>query len=135
MLSTWNPLASLNKRRAFGILAYLSNNQNETKLFQIGGMNPLTYESEQSVEMYINEDNSWELYRDIPNEDFKFPESPDYGCLAVHENIIYSVGLTEITALDWNRWQVSRVIACQYVNSIILCDFLEFPRLLNGMMA
>ena len=95
LLKSWVPIANLNFRRAFGILSWLPNDQNSTKLFLIGGLDTKTNKPIRAVEMYNEENNTWEIYKDLPNYDFKFPESPDYGCLSVFENVIYSVVLSE----------------------------------------
>ena len=90
-------------------MSWLPDSQNLTRLFLIGGLNSLTNKPIKAIEMYNENNNTWEVYRQLPNYDFKFPESPDYGCLAIFENVIYSVGLSEIVAFDWSTWQISQV--------------------------
>ena len=91
-------------------MAWLPDEQNVTKLFHIGGLDPKTYEAVIPIEMFDEENGSWDIFRDIPSEqDHKFPESPDHGCLALDENFVYSVGLTNIVSLNWNTWEISQV--------------------------
>ena len=70
-----------------------------------------SYNPRTSVELYDENSESWEFYQKLPmDEGFRFPESPDYGCITVKNNLIYSVGLTKILSLDWNTWQVDQVM-------------------------
>ena len=127
MMNTWTQIADLNIKRAFGLLLWLKNEENNTKLYQFGGIDPITYKSIREVEVYDEDNDKWELHKNIP-EDFSFPESPDYGCLGVLDNIIYSVGLDEIVMMDWSTWQVSQVLLIIISSKKIKSEF----RLHNG---
>ena len=108
LLKTWTSKGDLIKPRAFGILSYLPNYGNETQLFQIGGINLKDYTHAMTIEVYDMEENTWETYKELPNE-AAIPHGLDYGCLTVHENILYSVELNRIMAVEWNTWQISQV--------------------------
>ena len=108
--NNWKKIGSLSHGRAFGLMAWLPDEQNMTKLFHIGGLDPKTYEAVIPIEMFDEENGSWDIFRDIPSDqDHQFPESPDHGCLAVDDNFVYSVGLTNIVSLNWNTWEISQV--------------------------
>lgn len=110
MIKSWTKIGQMNEKGAFGLLSWFPDSQNRSKLFYIGGLDP-SYNARTSVELYDEESDSWEFYRKLPmDEGFRFPESPDYGCIAVQNNLIYSVGLTKILSLDWNTWQVDQVM-------------------------
>ena len=102
-------------------MAWLPDEQNVTKLFHIGGLDPKTYEAVIPIEMFDEENGSWDIFRDIPSDqDHKFPESPDHGCLAVDNNFVYSVGLTNIVSLNWNTWEISQVFIKYHVLKFIV---------------
>ena len=100
----------MNEKSAFGLLSWFPDLQNRTRLFYIGGLDQ-SYTARTSVELYDEDSDTWEFYQKLPmDEGFRFPESPDYGCIGMKDNIIYSVGLTQILSLNWKTWQVEEVI-------------------------
>ena len=110
MIKSWTKIGGMNETSAFGLLSWFPDTQNRTKLFYIGGLDQ-SYTPRTSVEIYDEDSDSWEVYKQLPSDkNFIFPESPDYGCIAMKNNIVYSVGLTKIMSLDWNTWQVDQVI-------------------------
>ena len=116
MVKSWTTIGGMNEKSAFGLLSWFPDPQNRTQLFYIGGLDQ-SYTSRTSVEIYDEDSDSWDVYRKLPLEkDFRFPESPDYGCIAKKNNIIYSVGLTKIFSLDWNTWQVDQVILATLIH-------------------
>ena len=104
----WTQIASLNIKRAFGLLLYMEDETKNINLYQFGGLNPMTYEPILSVEVYDQKNDSWAMFKEIPKS-FSFPESPDYGCMAIRGKEIYSVEQSRIVKLDWDTWQVAVV--------------------------
>ena len=130
-MKRWTKIGGMNEKSAFGLLSWFPDSENRTKLFYIGGLDQ-SYTARKSVELYDKDSDSWELYKSLPTDlGFRFPESPDYGCTGKEENIIYSVGLTKILALDWTTWQVSQVLCNphKFMQSITLA----YQRSLNGL--
>ena len=116
MVKSWTKIGGMNEKSAFGLLSWFPDPQNRTQLFYIGGLDQ-SYTSRTSVEIYDEDSDSWDVYRKLPLEKgFRFPESPDYGCIGMKNNIIYSVGLTKIFSLDWNTWQVDQVILATLIH-------------------
>ena len=116
-MRSWTKIAGINEKSAFGLLSWFPDPQNVNRLFHIGGLDQ-SYPPRTSVEIYDEDSNSWDVYRQLPLEKgFRLPESPDYGCIAMKNDIIYSVGLTKIFSLDWNTWQVDQVILATLIHN------------------
>ena len=110
MIKSWTKIGDLKESGAFGLLSWFPDSQNRRKLFYIGGLDP-SYNARTSVELYDEASDSWEFYKELPTDKgLRVPESPDYGCIGVKNNLIYSVGLTKVLSIDWITWQVDQVV-------------------------
>ena len=79
-------------------------------MFYIGGINTQTYEQVNTVEVYNEEEESWEEYMDLPSDaGVDFPSSPDSGCPVALPDRILSVGTNKMISLSWSSGAVQTV--------------------------
>ena len=99
--------SSLIKKRAFGLLTRMRDENMKDKLFMIGGLDLQSYDHIREVEVYDSTSASWRFFRNLP-EDVLNHYGPETGCIGAREDAVIFVGEI-ILSLDWASWNVTRV--------------------------
>ena len=103
------------RKRAFGLLATLNDEDHKDKIFMIGGLDLQSYNYIPEIEVMDPVTNTWKFYRNLPTEVLN-QHTPEAGCIGTSRNSIIFVG-SSVISLNWSTWTV-KILSTVSENSV-----------------